>query len=269
MTKLAGCILCFDRPHYLEQLLDSIENSLGANRADWFAFVDGAFNKKSGRIATKQKKIDQNIAVLKNSNIGFKNIQINEWNQGIAIQKDRAHSLFDDYETVMFFEDDLVIGRYYIKLLRLAIRDYPNDMILMNRHPEPKKASREYLNECGIARAWGYILNRHVYAKFRDRWKEYISYIGKVDYKKRLSVDREKRKKFPYGSFSHDVVLTNLLRESGSRKLWPEISRGQYIGKKGSYAYALPHFWKKRKMHKQREKINFKEDFNLKRFKLR
>lgn len=268
MNKIAGAVIAFNRPKYLRQVIKSIEKTENIEDIDWYAFIDGTFNEISGKPAGKVEKTEKSIEILRASSLNFK-LEVSESNNGIALQKNKAHQLFDSYETVLFFENDLILGKHYIKLLRIALETFPEHLILMNRHPAPRKKDLRYLNECGIARLWGYGLRESRYRKFEKRWKEYISYISQVDYRQRNSVPKKIRDKFPYGSFSHDVVLTNLLRESGAKKLWPEISRGKYIGKKGNYAYMLPHFWEKRGMHKQPDKITFRRDENRERFALR
>lgn len=268
MTDIAGCILAFNRPKYLQQVVNSIEQSSNIDDINWYAFVDGVVNEFSGVPAGNPDTVKRTLEILEESALNF-DITVNDWNNGVALQKNKAHQLFSSYETVLFFESDLIVGKHYIKLLRLALDTFPEHLILMNRHPSPERKDLHHLNECRIARLWGYGLRVQQYRKFKKRWEEYISYIGRIDYRKRNSVDKRIRDKFPYGSFSHDVVLTNLLRESGTKKLWPEISRGKYIGQKGNYAYTLPHFWKKRKMNEQPDKITFKKDEDRKNFVLR
>lgn len=268
MSTIAACIIGFNRPKYLEQVIKSLEQNVEIDNVDWYAFIDGVYNQKTETYAGKQKLVDKSIQLLNKSELDF-TISASEWNLGIALQKHRAHTLYESYETILFFENDLIVGKHYIRLLKIALKNYPEHLVLMNRFPGPKNRNRRYLNECRIARLWGYGLKEQRYRKFEKRWKEYISYIGEMDYRKRNSADKEVRDKFPYGSFSHDVVLTNLLRESGAMKLWPEVSRGKYIGKKGNYAYKLPHFWRKRKMHRQPDVITFERDNRLERFILR
>lgn len=271
MSNIAGCVLAFNRPAYLQRVVDSIEKNRDYTDIDWYGFVDGLYNQKTDTNALgTEDAISKSVEVLRASNIDFKSITVNEFNNGIALQKDLAHKLYESYENIMFFEDDLVLGEDYINLLRLAVRDFPSHMILMNRHPEPKKKQYNVLKECKIARAWGYIMNYKLYNEIKDTWNIYTSFMNGIDYRKRVSVTHEIIDKLPQDTnISHDVTITNLVRESGNKKLWPVVSRGVYIGEKGNYAYYLPHFWKKRGMDNQNNIITYKKDRELKNFRLK
>lgn len=268
MNKVAGAVFGFKRPEYLKKTLDSLSEANKVFPLDWFYFQDGGYNRISRKTYATDGELTESAKVTG---------QVNEWlwtakvenyeNRGIARQKDEANKLFESYEKVFFFEEDMIVSPYYIRLLNLALDQYPNHMIYLYNHP-----SRGYLDSLelsGIARLWGYGMTASLFSKMRDDWNFYASLMDTIDYKKRSGAAPELKRMMEertgIGHILHDVVVTNLARKHGSGKLNSTVSRGYYIGKDSSISGGV---WEKRQFDKQTKNIIFKEDENLKEFKI-
>lgn len=255
--KIAGAFLCFNRPEYTDQVLTSIENAEEANEIDWFVFQDGIQNNISGNIYAEEDDILKVRERVNNSTLPIKRFKQNSSNLSIALQKHKAHKLFKQYDLVYFFEDDLVISKYYLRLLRVLAEQFPNDMGMMNTHPDNTKKGLNEIHRCSIARIWGYYMNRQVFNKIKEEYGRFAEEIGKIDYNikwqtkgVRYIVD------FPWKC--HDITVSRLVKNSGSVKWWPRRTRGVYIGEYGAIAYRDPEKYKRKGFHNQPtlEKIN-------------
>ena len=261
-NNIAGTIFTFRRHKYLKRTVKSLEKANKNRDVDWYAFVDGPVNKITGVQYAKQKEIDKCVKILENSKLPIKKIFKSEYNICIDGQKNKSFQLYDDYDLIYFFEDDLLVSPHYLKLLYIACFQFPEHMILMNKHFN--NGPLDTLEECNIARVWGSAMTRRLYHKIKDGWKEWYARAQTVDYR----AGRRERAKVLSTWLTHDVALTNLTRKYGNGKLWPCNTRGHYIGKKGDIAYT-DFLWKKNNMADQPKNYIYKSDANLDRFKVR
>ena len=259
-TNIGGIVFAFKRPDYLRQTLKSIESNKEAHDIPWYAFLDGAVNEFTNYRYGKDEDIQASYDILEASPLNF-NITRNETNECIARQKHKAHRLYDKHDCLYFFEDDMVISPYYLRLLRIALEQFPMYSVLL--HTGKQNGMLNKLTNCGVARIWGYGMSRRLYRKIKPGWDKYHASISKVDYLIRTRIPNLKETT-GIRWHSHDINITKLCREKGKGKLWPQISRGLYIGRKGSIAFRTDYTWKKRKMDRQAKKIVYPSDANFK-----
>ena len=256
MKNPAGVVFAFRRPDYLGQVLDSLEANEEAYDIPWYAFLDGAVNKISGNRYAEDVDIDMCYQLLLDSPLNFK-IKVNDYNKCIARQKHAAHRLYEEHDALYFFEDDMILSPYYLRLLRIALEQFPLHAILL--HQDKRKGKLNRLTNCGIARVWGYGMTRELYRKIEEDWNRYHKGISQVDYLLRTSI-KDFKKNLDIEWHSHDINITRLSRRHGDGKLWPEISRGYYVGRKGAIAFRTDQTWFKRGMHQQRRRILYPSD---------
>ena len=259
-SKPAGVVFTFNRPDYLAQTLDSLLKNDEARDMPWYAFLDGAVNEFSGNRYAKGKEIKACHKLLLDSPLKFSSITVNENNECIARQKHKAHRLYAEHDVIYFFEDDMIVSPHYLKLLRIALQQYPRHAILL--HTGKSKGRLDRLVNCNIARIWGYGMTRVLYSRIEQEWNEFHKGISKIDYLLRSSMSNI-RMKLGIKWHSHDVTITQLSRKRGAGKLWPEVSRGYYIGRKGSIAFRTDATWFKRNMHKQKKRFVYSSDANF------
>jgi len=263
VDKIAGVVFSFRRPDYLIQTLESLEVAEESNDIDWYAFQDNAYNTISDSTYATEDEISSSLSLLKKSSLNFKEIQVNKYNECIARQKHKAHKLFDSYEKVFFFEDDLIVGKHYFRLLRIALTQFPNYAILMNSFPN--KAGLNKLRNCKIARIWGYGMTERLFRKIEPDYKKFHAGISQVDYIKRNQV-KGLMSKYNLDYRSHDICITRLTRLHGKGKLWSHVSRGYAIGKEGNLTFRNPIKWKKRNLDGQAKIITYKKDAKINQF---
>ena len=94
--KLAVAIMSFNRPHYFEQVLQSINEQTDKD-VDFYLFQDGAINKYSWRRCANQSDITKCIELYEYY-IPKGKIHIHDTNVGTAENFNKAEEvLFEDY----------------------------------------------------------------------------------------------------------------------------------------------------------------------------
>jgi hypothetical protein len=112
----AVLVVAFNRPHYLEQSIESIEKNKESNTLPFFFFLDG------GNGAMQE----ENIKIIQNSSIANKYIIVREINYGIPKNHiDAKRFLFDfcGFEKIVVFEEDVIISSNYFETL-LKLDDF-------------------------------------------------------------------------------------------------------------------------------------------------
>ena len=260
--NIAGVVFGFRRNDYLKRTIDSLEKNTEANNLTWYAFLDGAVNQISGNRYAEDSQIEACKKVFEDSKLNFTIIQ-NRYNKCIALQKEKAHQLYNDHDCIFFFEDDLVVSPYYIRLLRIALEQHPMYTILMNTNKSGGRLNQ--LTLCNIARIWGYGMSRELYHRIATRYTKYVDFMKDYDYLLRNNAKgiRGRLKRHKVYWHSHDINITRLSREFGKGKLWPRKTRGFYIGEKGAIAYRTKRTWLNKNMHKQPKDYIYRSDKRL------
>lgn len=244
-NKVAAAFFTFGKPDCTKRVLNSIlQNRKYHYDIDWYCFHDGAVSELSGVRYISDKINQQALEIVKTCGLDFKKIIVNKSNEGIARQKHKAHQLFNDYNLVYFFEDDLLLGNYYLRLLKILAGSFPRQVGTLHNHFNSSGYNKVY-PLVGEARLWGYYMPRQVYIKIEKGWERYHSRIEHMDYIGRVSqgVKRAPR---------HDINLTNLIEDAGSHKLQPCITRGRNIGQNGHIAFRKGGTkWEENKLHLQ------------------
>ena len=262
----AGTILCFDRYEYTKQLVESLERCVGVEDVDWYVFQDGTTNPLSGIDYAEEEDLDKVKEIFDRTTLNIVKFERSSFNGSIPRQKWKAHKVFDlGYETVFFFEDDLVVSKYYIRLLKIMAKQYPNDVGSLFSLGTGKNLGKARV--VGGARLWGYYMNKGLYYKIKEQYDFYYSQIKKVDYNSRWLFEHvRKEMSTPFGRM-HDVCLSRLIRHAGGKKRASIVTRATYIGRKGNLAYRTDRTWHKKGMHNQPKTIEHLKDAKLKRFK--
>lgn len=262
--RIGAALFTFAKPDVTKKVIESILLNRRMNyEIDWYVFHDGAVNDISGLRYAEDSTVARTLEIVKNSKLPYKNLTINEYNEGIARQKHRAHQLFENYDLVYFFEDDLLLGNYYLRLLKILAESFPNQVGTLHKHFNNGPHNLVY--PCtGEARLWGYCMPRQVYGKIEVAWNKYYNRIKNMDYigRKMYGVKRAPR---------HDINLSRIIQDAGSTKLWPYITRARNIGQNGHIAFQKGGtLWERNKLHLQPTKISYpKLDKRITRFKRR
>jgi len=241
MNKIACVLFAFDRPDYLSQVLLSLEKQT-YKEVDWFVFVDG--NKLGKRIIGNPEGKAKSIELLSNSKIKFKDLFIAEKNRGMGKQKLSSHTLYSIYDTVLFFEDDMILSKHYIEVILQLKALYPQyEFITACDRPSKKteKMDQENLKNQpldkligggikNITHFWGYYLSKRAVELLQEPLERYCKIVGD-DYRER---PHDKiRATFGIKTTSHDGVLDSQLEKRKIKRISVKVPRGRYIGEHG------------------------------------
>jgi len=249
--RIGAALFTFAKPNVTKQVITSIlANRKVGYEIDWHIFQDGAVNDISELCYASDEEVAQTLKTVKNSGLPYKSLTINEHNEGIARQKHKAHQLFEDYDLIYFFEDDLLLGNYYLRLLKVLAQSFPRQVGTLHKHFNNGPYDTVY-SFTGEARLWGYYMPRQVYVKIERGWNKYYERVKNLDYigRKMFGVKRAPR---------HDINLSRIIQASGSIKLWPCITRARNIGQYGHIAFQKGGtLWKRNRLHLQPTKISY------------
>jgi len=256
MTKIAGAVITFCRPDYLDQTLDSLERCLLSDKIDWFFFQDGLKGYPEYKVTyntIKQKDIQESINRVRITTLPIKEHFINNINRGVNYQINSIFKLFNDYDKLFIFEDDMVVSKYYLRLLNVLSIEQPLIMSTFYSIGYEPNRDRDYkvMLKATKPRSWGFCLTREAWDRINIHWNK--------KYKNRF-----KKYRTPY----YDTVITQYARKYLNGKYIPKISRGFYIGKDGILSYNKGN-WNRRGLHKQVKEIEYDIDKNIKGFILK
>ena len=129
--RLGIGLISFDRHHYFKQLIKSLELQTDLQNVDFHLFQEGSVNKFSRRIAAPQARLDKTVAIFTGSKLPNKTQHIRAEHVGTAIhQFEAVEYLAANYEYFLVIEDDVILSKYYIQLMRLAMGQFlPKDDI--------------------------------------------------------------------------------------------------------------------------------------------
>lgn len=240
MTDIAACLIAFERPHYLRETIKSLEALEDKNEVDWFIFQDGAVNKFSGRRVAKDRDVEIANNILQNADLPNKYIERADYNLGIPLQVD---SVFDTlrggYDMVMFFEDDVVVSRYSIRLNKAIVEQYPDSIptLYTNRSIDSLDSVEDNLDilmESETASFHTFAMTREVFKDIEEEWNRFIEVMRGRDYE--IRNHKEVRKIMGTQRSSTDSLLQKALLEEGYYRVRPLVSRALYIGMEGIHS---------------------------------
>lgn len=241
-ANIAGAVLTFDRPEYTYKFINSLENCVNTEDVDWIFFQDGAVNKFSGDRVANDNKIKINKNILETADLENKEIRENEYNISIALQRDVMFNLYDEgYDLILHFENDIILGKYSIRLLKLMMQQFDDSIMSVYRGKSFNKISnpKENLdvviqpNNCGET-FFLYTIGiwKSSFRKFEDDWRRYIELIGDIDYRNRPSKLSDEN--FGGIDAASDAVIRYLATQYNIKKLNLAVSRASYIGMEGT-----------------------------------
>lgn len=232
---IACALFAFDRPEYLAETLASLERQTFKD-VYWFAFVDG--NKLEDSFVGDEKGRLESIKLLLDSSIEFEEIFMSHKNRGMGKQKLFSHELYDIFDTIVFFEDDMVVSKHYIEVL-LSLRDfYPEYEMVTScdryNDLEVEDFTEDKLEEVGEwnTHFWGYLLTKQAASHVTPVLRDYCDVVGENYYRRPGNLIRNT---FGVGSTSHDGILDKYLKVNGVKRLTTKLPRAKYIGEYGMH----------------------------------
>ena len=247
--KLAVAIMSFNRPHYFEQVLQSINEQTDKD-VDFYLFQDGAINKYSWRRCANQSDITKCIELYEYY-IPKGKIHIQDTNVGTAENFNKAEEvLFEDYnyDSILFLEDDLVLSPWYISIIKKMLEAYNETEVGMvcayGDHNISLDAQFKYPNMVKpIDHLWGYATTKDSWEQRKPYYDEWFNqFIKGKDY-----VTRDHRKIFEWYNeigfktlaSSQDAARTIAMLRACQIGVATVTNNGEYIGQIGQHGTNL------------------------------
>jgi len=257
------CLISFNRPNYLKQTLEALAKN--TVQLDTYLVQDGAVNKFSGRQCCLEDDIYKCVDHFYNFFPHGVSLASNQ-NVGMALQYDRAEEWcfkFNNYEAVIFIEDDFVPGPQYIEILLEiykktknikeigTITAYGPDRFMMKEEQVVNEFSLEIATP-----SWGYLLSRNRWKERQPFYQSYLDLVKNVDYRERPQEDIIrwlKGNRFNMECSSQDAAHSVAMVLAGQVKLGTSTRNAYYIGRDGIHMdpiefdngyYGKDHMWK-------------------------
>ena len=241
---LGIALISFDRPNYFKQTLKSLEEQSSLENTEFHLFQDGQINKFSGRIVTNLSQIDKNIKMFERSELPNKTKHIEAKNIGNANNQFNAvEYMSKKYKYFMVIEDDVILGKDYLKLMRIMINQFFNDPRIFSvsagfrrlckfEDTEKNLNVMKFINEHWWAECW----KSENWFRIRPHFLRYMQYVKNVDYRLRPAPQIKRffhSQGFNVPQTSQDAGKDFALFKAKMRRIVTLVNRGFYIGETG------------------------------------
>lgn len=259
MSDLCISVRSLRRANYLKACLRSLEDNTDLRGVDFYLLQDGGINPWSGNEYAREEEVDASLKVFEESNLPNKTIYQSKWNMGCAIQKHhQLTTLFPRYKYVVLVDNDLVFNRYYIKTLRVLLKQYRKDRkagILQTsfRHTGSnfQGGSLAKVSEnkvvYGFSHRWEFGFWRESWKRIAPLMKLYFELTAKCDFKE-LAYNETRYQDIRnqlmevYGTVHADHALEVCAGRAGYDGLHTLALRHKTIGRTGLYSFREDRF---------------------------
>ena len=252
--KTACVVFSWNRPNYLVKTLDSLAKNTMADECDWFFYQDGWKNDEQYPYAnaedeaTVRGQVQQCFEILTDFPFESKEIIANEYNMCIGSQLQAAKArLFEEYDNVIFFDDDHVVSEDYIELLLRMHEQYPDAIVgaqasEMRNIPSYAKPNMVGITEgaspgdstarAGRWRWLAYLVPVSAYLATLAEMDDYMDFIG-PSY--RNIPHHAVRVRYGCEVTGFDGVMDVICNQHEIQRIATVIPRGRYIGETGLF----------------------------------
>jgi hypothetical protein len=257
--RLAVAVMSFNRPQYLERVLQTVVSQLPTRRMqlDFFLFQDGALSPRTNTIVA-------DTAMLKASETVFTRhlpqgaVFTTPINLGVALNFDRAErTIYEEfgYDAALFLEDDLVLQPGYFRVIErlldltadrpdigmVSARGFANQTPLSQQH-------RQVRDLCLMdEHNWAFAMHRKAWAARDTVLQPYLELMRKVDYRERdkgpmkttLHALQRSFSRHGAGYLTSQDSMKNMAFELLSmHRVSTFVNMARYIGKEGLHSTA-------------------------------
>lgn len=223
--ELGVGILSHNRPHYLKQVLDSLEKQQGDNRL--YLFQDG-YN------------ID-NIRLFLNSKSPKKTLCVSDNVLGVAFNSFRAFERLSElHKQFVIVEDDAVLGKDYLKLIRVLLKQFKRDKDVFSVScgftrdlSLEYNLDRAYIIKTPLHYYWADAYYARSWERVRPYYIKYLDLIKGVPYKDRPEDKIRRLFGERYSRTTQDACRDWGFISEGMKRVSTVVNRGYYIGKEG------------------------------------
>jgi hypothetical protein len=237
-------ILSFNRPDYLEPVLESLAAQTALGDRSVFLFQDNAVSSHSGIRYAEDRDIAACVKIFRRV-FPAGTVVLAEHNLGIARNFLRAEeTVFKDHRCAAcyFFEDDMVLSPHYLTMMdQIHSFASSNDKVGyfgaygMLRMPLDEQ-KRQHRSMRRLTFHWGFGLTRRHWSDLREWLEPYYRYTEGMDYKdpRRHEATREYRERgVPVTTANQDVMKQIGTTQLGRVSINTTACFANYIGVRG------------------------------------
>ncbi|HKO18625.1 MAG TPA: hypothetical protein VJU82_07045 [Acidobacteriaceae bacterium] len=237
-------ILSFNRPYYLEPVIESLAAQTALKDRSVFLFQDNAVSPHSGTRYAEDRDIEACVDIFRRA-FPAGTVALAEHNLGIARNFLRAEeTLFKQhqYDAAYFFEDDMVLSPHYLTMMdQICAFARTNDRVgYFGAYGMLRMPLEEQRRLCHAMRRltfhWGFGLTYRHWSDLR-RWLEpYYRHTEAMDYKdpRRQEASREYRERgVPVTTANQDVMKQIGTTQLGRVSINTTACFANYIGAHG------------------------------------
>jgi len=243
---LGVAIISFNRPHYLQQLVGSLEKNTCLESTDFHFFQDGAVNKFSGRKAAQPNQIRLAVQCAEAARLPCKSVHVRRENVSIGIHQFEAYEwMTRRYDVVLVLEDDVVVSPHYLRIMRVLFDCVSgrNDVFSASSNfvrACPADDIQRFLSKASLANGhwWGEIFAAKRWARIRPHFMEYFDLIRGIDYAQRPHakiLELFSRRGFGGKATSQDAGKDLAVMRAGMQRARLVVNRAIYIGRQGTH----------------------------------
>ncbi|HEX2592961.1 MAG TPA: hypothetical protein VHL34_15785 [Rhizomicrobium sp.] len=195
--KIPVAVMSFDRPHYLEAVLQTALRQKGFGRFEpvFYLFQDGAVSPRTGTVYGNPDKMPESVEVFRKY-VPDGIVIDSKVNLGVALNFDRAERvLFEEkaYEAAIFLEDDMLLQPHYFatmaQLMEFAFRRDDIGMFAAYgfRKSTPLAEQRARAHEICLMdeHNWAFGITRRAWIARDSVVRHYLDLISDLDYRSR------------------------------------------------------------------------------------
>ena len=123
-TSLAPIVIfAYNRPEKLKQLLVSLEKNLDFKKSDLIFYIDNIKNDYD-------QVNNQKVIEIANNNYSAKSVVINVNKENLGLKQNIISGInktFENYESAIFLEDDLIVSNHFLNYMNTALKLYDNN----------------------------------------------------------------------------------------------------------------------------------------------
>jgi glycosyltransferase involved in cell wall biosynthesis len=251
-------ILAFNRPHYLERVLKSLQDqTVRIDQSRITVWIDGYSGSKDA-VRLKRNRTEQTLEVAKKflPNASF---IVRNKNVGIAGQYHEAElaSFSIDSDIAFFFEEDLVLSPRYLEAL-LQLESLTRGIESIGRisahgYGRGHAPVNSTIGVRSSMRTWGFGLRRHLHLASQPYLDVYMEIINQKPYWRRdanaiFSEMKALGVNLGSQSSSQDSVKGSIAKSIGISGITTNARLAKYIGKTGEHKMLLSSLTKRRQL---------------------
>ena len=242
--KIGVGITAWNRPQYFSQMVASLERN-DTSDTEFHLFQDGVNCRYTGEPQCTEESVRDSLDVFKNSKLPKKFVHAWPDNVSIAInQYETMKFLRENYEYFIFMEDDIVLSKNFMPLMKVALEQFKDHAEVASISPgfrmlcsSDSESAKRYLDKMVFSEGHFWVEGcwSHKWERVEKEFMPYYKLITANPYRKKELVERQIKRLFLDGGrsmmhVSQDQGKDWAIWRTGLKRLRMMINRATGIG---------------------------------------